>query len=165
MYKRQVRLPVHTSDTVAYIATFNRGAFKVVSQGRVESNSVLHRVLPYGLLYFQMADKKGKLVPTGSPFVMTPDSIHFITPIRQTTVLNGILTYDVKRVLELGDEAYTLYYWKDGWQPVKEVTSKDSRTLDFGEVPVRSLFLVCGNTYMGRMQRPFLLEDGKPVYY
>ena len=74
-----VRLPVHTSDTVAYIATFNRGAFKVVSQGRVESNSVLHRVLPYGLLYFQMADKKGKLVPTGNPFVMTPDSIHFIT--------------------------------------------------------------------------------------
>ena len=90
-----VRLPIHTSDTVAYIATFNRGVFKVVSQGRVESNSVLHRVLPYGLLYFQMADKKGKLVPTGNPFVMTPDSIHFITPIRQTTVLNGILTYDV----------------------------------------------------------------------
>ncbi|MCY6331136.1 hypothetical protein OXV64_09635 [Bacteroides fragilis] len=37
------------------------------------------------------------------------------------------------------------------------------RTLDFGEVPVRSLFLVY--TYMGHMQRPFLLEGGKPVYY
>lgn len=53
-----VRLPVHTSDTVAYIATFNRGTFKVVSQGRVKDNSVLHRVLPYGLLYFQVADKE-----------------------------------------------------------------------------------------------------------
>ncbi|MCY6344196.1 hypothetical protein OXB14_002900 [Bacteroides hominis] len=39
------------------------------------------------------------------------------------------------------------------------------RTLDFGEVPVRSLFLVYGDTYMGPMQRPFLLEGGKPVYY
>ncbi len=160
-----VRLPVHTSDTVAYIATFNRGTFKVVSQGRVKDNSVLHRVLPYGLLYFQVADKEGKLFPIGDPFVMTPDSIHFITPIRQATVLNGILTYDVKRVLKLGDEPYTLFYWKDGWQPLKEVTSKDSRTLDFGEVPVRSLFLVYGDTYMGHMQRPFLLEGGKPVYY
>ncbi|MCE8621879.1 hypothetical protein K0F17_17180 [Bacteroides fragilis] len=160
-----VRLPVCTSDTVAYIATFNRGTFKVVSQGRVKDNSVLHRVLPYGLLYFQVADKEGKLFPIGDPFVMTPDSIHFITPTRQSTLLDGILTYDVKRVLKLGDEPYTLLYWKDGWQPLKEVTSKDSRTLDFGEVPVRSLFLVYGDTYMGHMQRPFLLEDGKPVYY
>lgn len=88
-------------------------------------------MLPYGLLYFQVADKEGKLFPIGDPFVMTPDSIHFITPTRQPTLLDGILTYDVKRVLKLGDEPYTLLYWKDGWQPLKEVTSKDSRTLDF----------------------------------
>ena len=153
-----VRLPVHTSDTVAYIATFNRGALRVSVAGKSRKQQCAAPCVTLRItFFFEMADKKGKLVPTGNPFVMTPDSIHFITPIRQTTVLNGILTYDVKRVLELGYEAYTLYYWKDGWQPVKEVTSKDSRTLDLERY--LSVFVSCMWKYLyGPYAASFLLE-------
>lgn len=100
---------------VVYIVIFNCGVFKVVLQGRVESNSVLYCVLFYGLFYFQMVDKKGKLVLIGNLFVMILDSIYFIILIWQIIVLNGIFMYDVKWVLELGYEVYILYYWKDGW--------------------------------------------------
>ena len=79
--------------------------------------------------------------------------------------MNGIRLYDVKRVLSLGDEVYTLKGWDNGWHDLATAVSDDSMTLDFGCVPDYGLFVVYGNTYMGRMQRPFVKEGDEIIYY
>lgn len=89
----------------------------------------------------------------------------FIVPVDCLVLLDGIKTYDVNRVVELGSEPYILMSWDRGWQIVSQAISTDSFTLDFGKVSVQSLFLVYGETYLGRMQRPFLIKDGIPNYY
>lgn len=161
----KLTLPNQLSDSVVYLATYNRGEFKVVAQNRVKSGSAFFPLVTCGLLYFQVAPKEGKLCSVGCPFITNADGICYITPVRKTVELNGLSLYDVKRVLRLGTEPYTLFYWDDGWKPLKTTVSTDSCTLDFGEVSVQSLYLLYGATGMGRMQRPFLLEKGKPVYY
>lgn len=158
-------LPSQLSDSVVYLATYNRGEFKVVAQSRVKSGRALFPLVTCGLLYFQVAPKGNKLCPVGYPFVTNADSVCFITPVQKTVELNGLSLYDVKRVLKLGTEPYSLLYWEEGWKPLKTAVSKDSYTLDFGEVPVQSLYLLYGDIGMECMQRPFLFEKGKPIYY
>ena len=96
---------------------------------------------------------------------MTSDGASFIAPTEGPVILNGLCLYDVKRVLKLGTDNYRLLYWNNGWQFLKNSVSTDSVTLDFGEVPVRSLYLLYGNACMERMQRPFLLKEGKVEFY
>ena len=55
--------------------------------------------------------------------------------------------------------------WDDGWHDLVTVVSSDSVTLDFGRVPAYGLYVVFGNTYMGRMQRPFVLSGDSVAYY
>ena len=162
---RSVRLPVEVPDSIVYLATYNRGTFEVIAQSRIQAGISDYSIIPYGLLYFQVAGNATNLYPIGNPFITTKDSLRFIVPIQRLIVMNGLKLYDVKRELKLGKEVYTLFYWKNGWRFLKNTVSINSHTLDFGEGPVWSLFLIYGNTRMGRMQRPFLIEGGTSVYY
>ncbi|WP_274972570.1 hypothetical protein [Bacteroides fluxus] len=162
-----IRIPVQgqISDSILYLTTYNRGTFKVVAQSRVTCGEAFFPALPQGLLYFQMTAGKNGLNPMGDPFIVTSDGASFIAPTEGPVILNGLCLYDVKRVLKLGTDNYRLLYWNNGWQFLKNSVSTDSVTLDFGEVPVRSLYLLYGNACMERMQRPFLLKEGKVEFY
>lgn len=120
----------------------------MVAQSRVMCGEAFFPALPQGLLYFQMRAGKNGLCPTGEPFIVTPDSVSFISPVEDPVVLDDLCLYDVKRVLKLGTGSYKLFYWDNGWQFLKDAVSADSASLDFGEVPVRSLYLLYGDAYM-----------------
>lgn len=162
---RDVKLKVRMGDTLVYLATFNRGDFGIVAQSEVNSGVASFEKMSCGLLYFPVAEDQSKLLPVGDPFVLMEAGPEFIVPVDCLVLLDGIKTYDVNRVVELGSEPYILMYWDRGWQIVSQAISTDSSTLDFGKVSVQSLFLVYGETYLGRMQRPFLIKDGIPSYY
>lgn len=162
---RDVKLKVRMGDTLVYLATFNRGDFGIVAQSEVNSGVASFEKMSCGLLYFPIAEDQSKLLPVGDPFVLMEAGPEFIVPVDCLVLLDGIKTYDVNRVVELGSEPYILMSWDRGWQIVSQAISTDSFTLDFGKVSVQSLFLVYGETYLGRMQRPFLIKDGIPNYY
>ena len=148
------------------VATYNRGSLKIVKQGMAEDGGTLFKDLSLGLLYFPV-DASGR--PCGvSPFILGMDGVpQFIAsadaenPVR----LDGLRTYDVKRILPLGDEAYTLRGWDNGWHDLATAVSSDSVSLDFGLVSDYRLFVVYGNTTMGRMQRPFVMVGDSIAYY
>ncbi|MCD8184636.1 MAG: hypothetical protein LUE99_17950 [Bacteroides sp.] len=162
---RIVQIPIQVTDSIVYLATYNRGKFEVVAQGIVRQKKVFYPRISCGLLYFPMVGNSTGLFPAGNPFVVTKDSIRVIVPTQCSILVNGLNLYDIKKVLKLDAESYTLLYWENGWKPLKDITPTDSYTLNFGKVPIKTLFLLHCNTYMGRMQRPFLIENGKPVYY
>lgn len=97
-----VQIPVQgqASYSIVYLTTYNRGAFKVVAQSRVMCGEAFFPALPQGLLYFQMRAGKNGLCPTGEPFIVTPDSVSFISPVEDPVVLDDLCLYDVKRVLK-----------------------------------------------------------------
>lgn len=160
-----VALPASSEDTLAFLATYNRGDFKVVAQARRENDSIRFSMLTCGLLYYPMVAKQ-QLFPVGKPFIVSDaGKVGYISMNRKDVVIEGVRLYDATKVLKPGQECYTLYYWNDGWQPVKKAISTDSETLNFGRVPVDALFLVRGETAIGRMQRPFLVQEGEYVYY
>ena len=148
------------------VATYNRGSLKIVKQGGAEAGGTLFKDLSLGLLYFPV-DASGS--PCGvSPFILDMDGVpQFIASpdVASPVMLNGIRTYDVKRVLPLGDEVYTLRGWDNGWHDLATAVSSDSVSLDFGNVPDYRLFVVYGNTTMGRMQRPFVMVGDSIAYY
>lgn len=161
-----VSFPAEMMDTLQYLATYNRGSFRVVAQTRVENNSAKYPTLSCGLLYFPMVGGEQELLSAGNPFIVSDNGdVDLLCVNRKDVLVNGVKLYDAKRILTLGNEKYTLCYWDKGWQPVKTVVSKDSETLDFGIVPLNSLFLVYGDTFMGRMQRPFAVKEGECIYY
>lgn len=162
-----VALPAYTEDTLAFLATYNRGDFKVVAQARRENDGIRFPMLTCGLLYYPMVAKGQQLFPAGKPFIVSDaGEVEYISMNRKEVVMEGVRLYDASKVLKPGQqECYTLYYWNDGWQPVKKAISTDSETLNFGRVPVDALFLVRGETAIGRMQRPFLVQEGEYVYY
>ena len=146
--------------------TYNRGSLKIVKQGLAEAGGTLFKDLSLGLLYFPV-DASGS--PCGvSPFILDMDGVpQFIASpdVANSIMLNGVRTYDVKRVLPLGDEVYTLRGWDNGWHDLATAVSSDSVSLDFGNVPDYRLFVVYGNTTMGRMQRPFVMVGDSIAYY
>lgn len=159
-------VPVNTEDTLLFLATYNRGDFKVVVQGHVENSSVRYPMLVCGLLYFPMIMDGRQLRPVGQPFIVSDTGkMEYIFMNHKEVDVDGVKLYDASKVLKLEDECYTLYYWNDGWCPVREAISTDSETLNFGRIPINSLFLVRGETALGRMQRPFLVKEGECVYY
>lgn len=161
-----VALPAFPEDTLAFLATYNRGDFKVVAQARRENDSIRFSMLTCGLLCYPMVAKGQQLFPAGKPFIVSDaGKVGYISMNRKDVVIEGVRLYDATKVLKPGQECYTLYYWNDGWQPVKKAISTDSETLNFGRVPVDALFLVRGETAIGRMQRPFLVQEGEYVYY
>lgn len=148
------------------VATYNRGRLNKIKDGILTKDGTLLKDLSLGLLYFPV-DSLGKLTDF-PPFVLGMDGKpQFISGTERcdSVSMNGIRLYDVKRVLSLGDEVYTLKGWDNGWHDLATAVSDDSMTLDFGCVPDYGLFVVYGNTYMGRMQRPFVKEGDEIIYY
>lgn len=162
----EVSLPVAQDDSIQYLATYNRGRFNVIAQSLIKNDTATYPMISCGLLYFPMVVQQQELLPGGIPFVVLENGeIEYVHAKQEITRVNGVKLYDVNKILKLGKERYVLYYWDKGWQPLKEVVSEDAQTLDFGMVPVSSLFLVYGNTFMGKMQRPFMIKAGEYIYY
>ena len=153
-------------ETDLWIATFNGGKFKKIMDGKRVGDQNLFEEISCGLLYFPMK-QEAQLVGM-NPFIMdscgNPQYIPYPEKDKKITI-NGIHLYDVKSKLLLNNKPYILKGWNQGWVDLKNGVARDSITLDFGEVSDYKLFLVYGNTYMGKMQRPFIFKNGVPIYY
>lgn len=148
------------------VATYNRGRLNVIKNGTWSDGRTVFSDLSCGLLYFPV-DTLGHAVGV-TPFILNMEGVpQFIASpeVDRRLSLEGMRLYDVKRILPLGKETYTLRGWKDGWHDLAFAVSLDSLSVDFTDVPDYKLFVIHGNTYQGRMQRPFVLEEDSVVYY
>lgn len=159
-----VLLPV--SNDHVYLATFNRGNFHVVAEAESIDNMSHFANIACGLLYFPMTIKNGHLFPVYKPFIVSEEGETVIIPCEEReTEINGISLYDAKRILALDKTPHQLYYWNNGWQRCGQTVSSDSLHLDFGRIAYNSLFLIYGDYYLGKMQRPLIIKEKTAVFY
>lgn len=154
------------SDQMVYLTTYNRAQFKAVAEAEVKDGTVTFQDLTCGLLYFPMLLKDDFFMPVSSPFIIREDGV--VVPLQTrsiSTSLDMVPVYDVNKVIDPGHLLYQLFYWENRWKLLAETSSAGSGYLNFGPVPYRSLFLVKGNTPVGSMQRPFLIENGRYCFY
>lgn len=162
----QVIIPLPMIKDSIYLATFNRGSFKIVAEAKQDQSVAIFTDIPYDLLYFPVVYNNGRLIPISDPFIISNEGIINVIHCENKTVeVNRIPICDAKKQLKLDDTLYYLYYWNKGWQLYGETVSEDSSYLDFGTVCHNSLFLIYGNNYMGKMQRPFIIKDGEAVFF
>lgn len=137
-----------------------------MAEAKQDQSVAIFTDIPYDLLYFPVVYNNGRLIPISDPFIISNEGIINVIHCENKTVeVNRIPICDAKKQLKLDDTLYYLYYWDKGWQLYGETVSEDSSYLDFGTVCHNSLFLIYGNNYMGKMQRPFIIKDGEAVFF
>ncbi len=151
------------------VATFNRGRLKKISDGKNIEGKSLFQNLSQSLLYFPI-DSNGKAAAGVAPFILgaSGEPQFILDPSTTDSIrIDGISLYDVKRRLTLGrGNSYALMGWRGGWKPLAWAMSRDSLTLDFGQVPDYHLFLIVGPSSIEQMQRPFIVHpDGSYEFF
>ncbi len=182
VYRIQFKEPIKESVTQYYykttnvklsekdlcLAVFNRGKFRKIMNAEKEGDSSLFKNVACDLLYFPMKERSDSLIPSNTfPFIINKEGqISFIKPSPKEFIASPtIKLYDAKRVITLKDEPYMLFGWNRGWNFISKGNPCDSTSIDFGSIPNYGLFLVCGNSRMERMQRPFIITDHIQVCY
>ncbi len=162
-----VRIHIARSKAAhAYLCVFNDGEWRPIHWATVSSDGdAVFTDMGRDILYLPVTYHRSGIKPVGPPFVLTTSgnvvasAAQDALPIRVTVGATSRGTGEYR--LKTGAE-YELYVWRDGWRAVGKQTAA-GKPLTFDSVPSGALYWLV-ETGSRREERPFVLEDGKPVW-
>lgn len=162
------------SVNIGYICVFNSGDFRPIHWGKIENDRVNFSDMGSGIVYQPASFQNKEVVALAYPFVLTEDCrIEYLIPNKDSEVsvnLSGV----TKRAMaastetnELGSltigEKYTLSYWDNGWQTIKEFVAEQN-AVQIDEVPSGGLYWLTSSDGSGE-ERIFTIKDGQQLFW
>ncbi|MEE9442439.1 MAG: transglutaminase-like domain-containing protein [candidate division Zixibacteria bacterium] len=162
------------SADIGYICVFNSGEFRPIHWGRIEDGRVTFTDMGNGIVYLPASYQNKEIVALASPFILTEDCrIEYLIPDTGRTIsinLSGVTKRAMAASTEtskLGSltigEEYTLSYWDNGWQTLKEFSAAHS-AVRIDELPSGCLYWLISSDG-GREERIFTIKDGQQIFW
>lgn len=145
------------------LAIFNRGKFHPLK--RTDEMIKEGVTIVPNIMYYPVCSKGESLLFIGQPFYYTDDGIKHEVTNRKThkKEIRALLTDGTNILSPQQGRKYELKLWTpDGWHKISETTAKDA-SLIFEDMDDEGLFLVEGESGIEKMQRPFIISDGKRI--
>lgn len=172
----KINLQKEVPDSVefAYLCVFNSGEWKAIQWGRIENGAVTFKDMGMDIAYIQALYKDKKIIPSGSPFILNPDSsVRELTGepdktgsvklVSTTRRKQEVSTDGIARVYLTPGKEYELQYWNDGWQSLGKSVAGEEPLL-FESVPQGCLYWLVEED-SNREERIFTYENGEQVWW
>jgi hypothetical protein len=166
--------PVPDSVDIAYLCVFNSGEWKAIHWGRVENGAATFDEMGFDIAYLPALYLNEEIVPFGAPFILQIDCTMLTLPAASPDNVTAQLASTTKRrrlsatdgvaqmSLRQGD-SYELFFWKDGWQSMGQVSAGDQPIAY--DVPSDGLFWLKPVDSDGEVERIFTVERGQQVWW
>jgi len=163
-----LRVPLSVKDKFAYLFVFNGGAWLPAWWGPIVNGEAVFDKMITNVLYCIATYSNGEYHYIGDPFVFSADThIQKISPNQQiiekiTCFADRYMDFSQKDKIVAGKK-YKLYYWDKKWIFHGQKIAKDE-SIEFDSVPKGAL-LWLNWTKLGLTERPFLMREGKQIFY
>ena len=160
---------------IAYLCVFNSGKWKAIQWAVIDGQNVVFQDMGMDIAYLPAYYIDKKIVPAGSPFILTKDSsIRKLTPDSSITATVKLFSTTKRKLVTSTDgiakaffkagKEYELFYWDESdWQSLGVKTGA-GKPLKFANVPADGLYWLLKKDSK-REERIFTIADGKQVWW